>query len=579
MPLDGLALQAVCQELDEKLREARIDRIFQPSQLSISMELRQRGAVRRLYLAAHPQFARVQLTESKRANPAKPPHFCLFLRKFLEGARVLQVTQPGYERLLELEIQGRDDLGDPALYRLIVEMMGKYSNIILCNAEGRILEAIKHVGPTQSRYREILPGAAYLPPPAQGKEPPEQWQPPKPNEALPEGEREIAPWLLSRLEGFSLGAVNALLAGCALPGNLKASYLRLEDWLDIQANLFDLLQQRQEGMLYLHGEGSPAELSAFPWPKLPAGSWHPASEALDLYFMVREDNEQLQGQRHRLNTVLKGAIDKGTRRKFALEEDLSSALDCEHLRVWGELLKMAPEPGKRLEAIELVNYYDEELGTIIIPLDQRLTVAENSQSFFKRYGKHRTGERLIGEQLATLERELSYLLSVQVAADQALTLSDLKEIVLELTEQGYLQPDKPPPNSRGRPAAKDAPLPPLSLDIEGVEVLVGRNNRQNDELTWRLARPDDTWLHTKDIPGSHLLIRSANPSNSVLEKAARLAAWFSQARESGLVPVDITLRRHVRKPRGARPGYVIYSNQRTVYVTPSDEPLQEPLQE
>jgi len=397
---------------------------------------------------------------------------------------------------------------------------------------------------------------------------PEQWQAPLNLSAEHAAQLEIVPFMSQQLEGVSQISVQALVRLCRLPENIKAAYLRLEDWLLLQASLFDLLSSRREGMLFLHGKDLQSEISSFPLPDYAGGVWLDASEAIEAYFTCRESAELLQQQRQRLHAVMHAAREKGKRKRYALGEDLDHAQGSEHLRIWGELLKMAPEPGRRLSAIELVNYYDENLAPLLIPLDQRMTVAENAQSFFKRYSKFRIGERYINDQLQNLDRDLDYIAGVLVAIEQAQSVEDLKEIAIEMVEQGYLPPEVSP-RMRGKAKAKEAPLPPLALKIEGIDVLVGRNNRQNEELTWRIARSDDLWLHTKDIPGSHLLIRSSDPSNSVLEKAARLAAWYSQARESGLVPVDITLRRHVRKPRGARPGFVLYGNQRTVYIKPA----------
>lgn len=564
MPLDGLALHAVCQELNEKLCEARIDRIFQPHQLTLTIDLRQRGIVRKLLISAHPQYARLQLSQQKRSNPQVPPLFCQYLRKTLEGARIEKLVQPGYERLIEMHLLGRDELGNPAKYLMMIELMGKHSNIILTDESGRILEAIKHVGHSQSRVREVLPGLSYRTPPRQEKLPPEQWQAPREENDIPEGDLEILAWMGKRLDGLGPGTVRALLYQCKIPENLRARYLRLDDWMLLQASLFDLLQSRQEGKLYLHGLSSAVEIGAFKLPGQPEGSWQDASEALEAYFGHRENTQLLQQQRQRLYSIAHAAEEKGLRKKAALEDDLSSAQDCEHLRIWGELLKMAPEPSRRIPEIELVNYYDEHLAEVVIPLDHRLTISENAQSFFKRYSKYRIGEKLIADQLSQLQKELDYLATVILAIEQAVTLDDLKEITTEMTEQGYIAPER----TRGKAKPKVNAALPLVLTIEGVEVLIGRNNRQNDELTWKLAHSDDTWLHAKDIPGSHLLIRSATPSNSLLTKAARLAAWYSKARESGLVPVDITLRRHIKKPKGAKPGYVIYGNQRTVYITP-----------
>jgi len=566
--MDGLVLNTLCCELNTKLAQAKIDRISQPDATTLVFDLRQQRVNLRLVISAHPRFARLHLSERKRLNPPVPPTFCQYLRRLLEGTRIESVSQSGYERLVSIHLQGRDELGNPAYYCLNAELMGRNSNIILVNADGRILDAMKHSGYNQIQQREILPGADYSPPKRQDKIFPELWQAPRDISVLPDGDLDLSTWLNQSLEGISLPSILALLDICRLPHSLKAKYLRLEDWLLLQASLYDLLQSRVPGRLYLYTSGKQAEVAAFPLPGSQEGVWMDASIVIDTLYANREEAEALQQQRHRLKSVLRAAEEKGKRKRFALEEDLSNAQGSDHLRIWGELLKMAPEPHRRLSGIELVNYYSEDLSPLLIPLDQRLTVAENAQSYFKRYSKFRIGERYISDQLTSLNNELSYLAGVMVAVEQAQDLTDLKEIAVEMVEQGYLPPEAPS-RHKGKPKTNETPHPPLSFTIEGIEVLVGRNNRQNEELTWRLARSDDLWLHTREIPGSHLLIRASDPANSVLEKAARLAAWFSQARESGLVPVDITLRRHLKKPRGTRPGFVIYSNQRTVYINPA----------
>ena len=571
MSLDGIALNSICYDLNQKLIEARVDRIFQPNPYELTFDLRQKGIVRKMLISIHPQFARIQLNPTKRANPVTPPHFCLFLRKTLEGARIESIEQPDYERILIFNFQSRDELGNPATFRLIVELMGKYSNIILVNEEDRILEALRHVNSIQSRVREVLPALDYVFPPRPIKSQPETWQAPRNDDELTDGNSEIASWLSKSIEGLSPTIVRSLLKQCRIPDNLKASYLRLEDWLLIQASLHDLLNTRQPGKLFLYKDMTSTLLSSVKFTDWVNGSWLEASEALEIYYAEKETTLQLEQQRHRLASISRAAEERGLRKKNALEEDYSNAKESDHLRVWAELLKMAPNPERRLNEIELVNFYDPDLQTIVVPLDQRLNISQNAQAMFKRYSRYRNGEKVIAAQLETLQTELVYLASVNLAIEQALTPDDLREIQVELVEQGYIAPEKTR-STKGKNKSKphiQASLP-LIFEIEGIEILIGRNNRQNDELTWKLARSDDTWLHAKDIPGSHLLIRSSDPSNSVLEKAARLAAWFSKARESGLVAVDITLRRNLKKPRGARPGFVIYTNQRTVYITPLD---------
>ncbi len=564
MALEGLSIRALTEELNAKLADARVDRIYQHSTTEMTLELRALKVSYKLLLSIHPQFARVQFSDTKRKNPQSPPAFCQLIRKKLEGAHIIEIKQPKYERLIRFTFAAMDELGNPIKLYLMCELMGKNSNLILLNQELKILDAIKHVSSDQNRYREILPGRIYLTPPEQTKQPPEAWQPPTTDEEL---SLSVLDWLRRHLDGVGPATLKLLLQAAAIDPDRLSAFLQPQDWQHLQSLSQKAMAERQPGMLYLSGSMLAPNLSAVAFSQNSAdGCWLSASQAIDLFYDHADQELKLNLLRTRVTSVVQAAFSKAQRKLSGLQEDLQAGKDADQYRLWGELLKNAPDPGYKSAEIRVINYYDENLAELAIPLDHKLSLAQNAQKYFKHYSKARKGEKVILEQINLITLEIEYLTSVLSAAKQTGETGVLTEIIEELMEQGFLARERQPGNQKKKP--KQPTVAPLRLLIQGIPVSVGRNNLQNDYLTMELAAANDWWLHSKGIPGSHVVIHQAKPKAAVLEKAAALAAWFSQARSSSYVEVDYTQRRYVKKFKAARPGSVHYTQQKTISVAP-----------
>ena len=563
MSLEGWSIRALQEELQIALAESKVDRVFQHNSTELTLEMHKQNRSMRLLFSIHPQFARVQLITQKRKNPPVPPSFCQLLRRRLEGARFISVEQPGLERLLIFNFSVLDELGNPDQVRFIVELMGKNSNLILCDRDFTILDAMKHVPSWQNRYREILPGRLYVRPPEQVKQALDSWDIPSTDAELA---LSVGTWLKKKIDGVGNPSIGSLLKSVSISEAEMAAFLTRDQWKILQEQSKKAVRERQPGKLFVSGQYR--ETVPFRFGLLP-GEWKPASEALEADFLHLEQQLHLHQERHRLVSIVNAAIQKGRKKLFALEEDLQQGKDADQYRIWGELLKNTAEPNIREAEIQVTNYYDENLAFINIPLDLRLSVAQNAQNYFKRYSKARKGEKIILEQIEMIKSELVYLESVLTAVEQTLEVKDFLEIQEELIQQGLMSPIKIPGKSK-KPtkSSKAVAHEPLRLHIDGVPVSIGRNNLQNDYLTMEVAKSSDWWFHSKEVPGSHVVIHHPDPSDQLYETAAALAAWFSKARESSYVAIDYTQKRHVKKFKGAKPGAVHYTDFFTLYVAP-----------
>lgn len=578
MSFDGLAMAAVVSELKQGWLGARIEKIYQPLAKEITLMLHKDRQKMRLLMSADAQKARVHLSSAARENPIAPPLFCMVLRKHLEGGRITGFHQQGLERVMEIRIEAVDELGMLAEKSLLCEVMGKHSNIILVDpASNVIIDGISRYSYATSRHREVLPGRQYAAPPAPEGINPLEAAAEKICEALWEPDLEIPleKLIVKKLAGFGPQTSREIIIRAGLRPDMSSQALgerELNLLSQTVRKVAELVRTASfEPTLYFVGSHpaafAPINLTHAAEPGRRVSSMN---EALNEFYAALDKESALRQKSDRLRKVVGNEVKK-LEKKAALHQDsLRKAADAEKLKIHGELITaniyMIPaKTGK----IEVVNYYDPEGSLIEIELDPHRSPAENAQSYFKRYSKAKSAGSVAKTYLQAANEELSYLASVLTAIDQAEQIQDLAEIEAELTREGYLKPEKLP--KKGKEPAVAAPEPLSLPSIGGFQILVGRNNRQNDYLTMKLARPEDMWLHAKDIPGSHVIIR--NPESReipapVLQQAAEMAAYYSQARESGKVPVDYALRKHVRKPKGARPGMVIYDHQQTVLVAP-----------
>ncbi len=584
MSLDALALRALSEELDDTLADGRIDKIQQVDNQSILLTIRARGKNQRLFLSAHPQSAHLSLISQSKTTLPQPPLFCMVLRKYLENAKILSVKQVAYERIIQITAQGYDELGELSTKVLIGEFMGKHSNIILVNPQtGIILDAIRRLGVEDNRYRQILPGLNYVSPPPQEKTAIEdlayeeflEW-------FAADGEMRLEKVLLKHLAGFGPQSVRELLYRAEIDGEASSQffgeYEYLKIWQEILAFKDIILNHHWQPTLVKDDHKpfafAPFELKQFADKE--QKSYPNMSLLLEDFIGTKERADIIKQKRTELKHILQRETER-CERKIALQRETID--EAEHAAVYkryGELITANLYQLKQGEKAQVIDYYDENQPTIEIPLKAHLSPSENAQNYFKRYNKAKIGAQKAREQLELSQEELAYLESISASIDNAQSLEDFADIRSELESAGYVKAHF----HKKTKGAKNEPTRQISkIEKDGYEILIGKNNMQNDYLTLKIARITDTWLHAKDMPGSHVIIRPPKPGENIpkhiLDLAANFAAYFSKGRSSSLVPIDYTLRKYVRKPNGAKPGMVIYDNQKTIYITPDEEIIEQ----
>ncbi len=573
MPMDGLTLQFAARELNAKLEKGRIDKVAQPEKDVLVLTIRSQGENHRLLLCASPNNARAHLTARNLSNPMEPPMFCMLMRKHLLGGRVLSLRQIGGDRVLHMEIENTDELGIVTTRTLILEIMGRHSNLIAVDAQGKIIDAIRHVGHDMSRVREVLPGLPYESPPAQDKLDPTAFSKEEALTRLAAFNGRLDKALASVFRGLS--AVAAQEIAYRLTGSDKA-LLEESDMPVLSQRLFDfmkLIPTLAPPVLKTDQDGAATDV--FPFPYLSrdttlqrdCGS---ISQALDAFFSTRDQAERIAQKSASLNRLLKTHIER-CEKKLALQlTELENSNRMEEYRILGDLINAnLYQLRKGQETARVQNFYDPEGGSMDIALDRQLTPAQNAQRYFKRYQKARAAKETAAAQKEKTLKELAFLEGALDDLQKCVEEAELSEIRQELQRAGYVRASHSRKMQRKLPESR--PFRYESRD--GIEMLVGKNSLQNDRIT-SAARGEETWLHAKDMPGSHVIIRREGdiPETTLLE-AAQLAAYYSRGRQSAGVPIDYTLRKYVKKPGGSPAGFVIYTNQRTLYITVSESDI------
>lgn len=589
MSLDGLVVHCLASEL-QSLVGGRINKVQMPSENDIVLQVRAAGSGVKLLLSASPTYPRVHLTGASYVNPLEAPMFCMLLRKHCEGGIIEAVEQPGMERIVRMRIRQRDELGDLSVKVIVVEIMGRHSNIILIDpATNTIVDGIHHVTPAISSYRIVMPGFAYTPPPEQHKLAPnavnrERFAAALADAAANAEAAELTPafWekqLVARFSGISPLIARELVyrAGdaAALADPLEAAD-RL--WLPF-ADVMAAIQSGRAQPVIVETAGGKAYFSITGLTHLAGESrqYENVSRCLEAFYGEKAERDVVKQRVSDLHRLLSNERAKNVKKLEKLRETEADARLADRFRIMGELLTASLHLiTKGDKQVEVINYYDEEQRPLVIELDPLLSPSENAQKYFKRYTKSKNSLLAAQEQTAQAQTEIAYLDTLLQQLTSA-TLGDIEEIREELAAGGYVRDRGNKKGKRKKPNAR--PVLACYTSSEGVPIYVGKNNTQNEYLTNRLAQPGDTWLHTKDMPGSHVVIRSPQFGEATLGEAAQLAAYYSQGKESSLVPVDYTLIRHVRKPNGAKPGFVIYDHQKTLFVTPDAERLKQlPMQ-
>ena len=585
MPIDAVFLESLRCELQEQLLACRVDKVQQPERDTILLSMRGPNGGGKLLLTASPNHPRIQLTSLSFENPAQPPMFCMLLRKHLTGGRLVSISQPPLERLVELTFDCIDEMGTPCQKKLILEIMGRNSNLILTGADGRILDCLRRVDFEMSEQRQVLPGLYYHLPPTQGKRSP--WD---------ASEEELRALLCAQktqkmadsflLETF--GGLSPLLCrelAYAVFGQVDLDLSQLTDAQreDAAGKLFAALDRLHTGKrtpVILVRDERPWDFTCVPirqYENLITQEPQPSFSALlDTFYAKRDSLERMRQKTQALRKTLTNLHNRTARKLANQQKELEATFDREHLRRLGDIVTANLYVISRGQArLTAVDFYDPEMKEIDIPLNPAISPQQNATKFYKDYQKAKTAEKVLTEQIAKGEAELSYLASVLDELSRVESERDMQDIRQELTEGGYLR-ETGQKKKMKLPASK----PMVFRSSDGFEILVGRNNRQNDLLTCKLAQKQDIWLHTQKIHGSHVIIACApeTPPDRTVTEAMQLAVYFSQAREGQNVPVDYTRVKNVKKPAGAKPGMVIYDHYSTAVVTP-DAALAEKLRE
>lgn len=581
--MDGLAVRVLSADWNARYHLARIDKIHQPSERELVLTLRTRQRTTRVVLSAHRTFARAhELHTSRPANPEEPPVFCMRMRKHLEGGRVIEVRQQGYDRVLELCIENLNEIGDTVHFVVILEMMGKHSNLIVCAATptwepGRIIDSIVHVTHDMSRVRPIYPGLDYCLPPNQVKVSYETLTSNEVQELELShlSEKERIRTLMRRIAGLGTPTAQEVLSRCPVQPEDPTFPAH---FVEITRAVFEAaLMHREQPSVGLDDLGRPVAAAPFSLTSFSRyDSIETFDEALDALYQAAQTSAKLSNRASSLLARITDELDRLRGKLIKLAQLFEEAQNHHELRVKGELLTAYGHTLKKgLHEAELANFYDEE-KPLRVALDPALTPMENAQKYFKQSSKKKRGLPILTKETEQTSTDIQYLETTVVHLQDA-DADNLQTIERELVTQGIIKAPRHLKSSR--PKIEPGPgQPNVFQSSDGFVIRVGRNNLQNDRLTLRQGQPNDLWFHVKDQPGSHVVMQTQNqpvPERTLFE-AALLAAYFSKARDSGNVAVDYTLVKHVWKANGARPGHVLYEGHQTLFVTP-DRTLLAPL--
>lgn len=567
MPLDAITISALTAELKTKLVGGRIDKVQQPERDMLLISLRNQGENLRLLIAAGTGNARIQLTGESFENPAEPPMFCMLMRKHLVGARITAVSQPDMERMAVIELDSRDELGIAARRRLVVEMIGRSSNLALVGEDGRIIDCMRRADFAGDAARRMLPGMLYRLPPKQDKA---DFFGASDGDIVAmarAADREVPvdKWLLDSFSGLSPLVCRELAFRCG------GSYDSVAESMEA---LRETVRARELTPIMLTRDGRPLDFSFMRISQYgttaAAETFESFSALLDAFYSRRDRAEQQRRRGHELQRGVKTARDRLVRKLSGQRQELARTDSREDVRIKAELITANIYRMKKGERVlTCQNYYEAGCPELDIELDALKTPQQNAAALYKEYNKLKGAKLHLTAIVEQGERQLDYLNSVIEEIDRAESEKDISDIRRELMATGYVRPQK-----GGKPERAKAQPPLRFVSDDALEIIVGRSNVQNDELTTKLARRTDLWLHTQKAHGSHVILRcdGLEPPERSIEQAASLAAFYSQARDAGKTPVDYTMVKNVRKPSGALPGKVVYTDYRTVIVQ-ADEAL------
>ena len=551
MSFDGMFTHALIKELNTTFAGGRIHKIQQPYEMELVLTIRANRKNHKLLISAHPSFGRIQVTEQAYNNPETPPNFTMVLRKYVEGNIIDSIEQYDNDRIIIFNLTRRDELGDASQQQLIVEIMGRHSNIFLLDKDKKIIDAIKHVPMYQNTFRTILPGATYQLPPIQN-----QVNPFKVGENF-ESDKSLmtAKFLQSQLMG--LGRDSAIELASLIEKDSRKPYQVIQDFCADFENPNPTLVVQDDKQHFL----------VFPYTTISGEESHydDLSALLTAYYAKKSKHDYVRQVGNAIIQVVEKNLTHQHKRLANLNQDMEKSSKADTFQLKGELLTtFLYQIEKGQTEVTLANYYDND-QPITISLDPALTPSQNAQKYYHKYNKLRNAINHIEKQKVVAEAEIQYLESIQTQLNFA-EPNELADIRDELIDQGYLKKQKQDKKKRSN---NGSAKPREYKTVEGNRILVGRNNKQNDQLTMRQANKNHFWFHTKDIPGSHVILETDEPSEAEIIQAAELAAAFSKYNQSNNVPVDYTQVKHVKKPNGSKPGFVNYFEQKTIFVTPT----------
>lgn len=576
MSFDGIVTHCVAHELSCALVGCKIDKIHQPEHDEIIIQIRTQEGTKKLLLSASASHPRIHLTEISRENPMTPPMLCMLMRKHLQGNKIIKIHQTDFDRIIRIDTEGRNDLGDICIKSIVIEIMGRHSNIILIDENNKIMDCAKHVDFTVSAVRQVLPGLFYESPPAQDKFSPNNFSlldilsllDKSPEDTL------LDKFLLNTFTGMSPLMAREIVyrfSGNTTVTRLEVNTASFMTYVD--QFLKDISDNKYSPSLIINqAEGKPIAFSCVELSQYENGAiiekHSSISNVIDLYYEKKAQKENMNQRMGSLLKLVNNNIERCTKKIVLHKENLEKSKNREKYKIYGDLIT-ANIYRLNIGDKELIseNYFSENLESITIPLKEDISPSKNAQRYYKLYSKAKITEKYAFEEIEKAENEKYYLESVLESLEKAETPTELAEIKNELADEGYV----PRINSKLKKYQKKT-SPYRYISSDGFEILVGRNNKQNDELTIKMAYSTDIWLHTKLIPGSHTIIRTRGgcevPDKTILE-AAQLAAYHSKAKNSSKVPVDYTAVKNVKKPNGAKPGMVIYDYYNTIYVEPT----------
>ena len=557
MAFDGFFTHAVVHELDQTLATGRVAKVNQPYPAELIMTIRAHRHNYSLLLSANPTYPRMQITQIAYQNPAIPSNFAMTMRKYLEGAILESIEQVDNDRIIKMNFKTRDELGDQQRLVLVIEIMARHSNVSLVNEKNhKIIDTIKHVGSDQNRVRLLLPGATFVMPPKQDKV-----NPYLPNQIYTDlvrkdlDENELAKQLQARYQGLGRQSAQELARELQASSDLPTTYHTfLKQFENPDPVIYDDNNGKRQFAAFLPSNIKEEQLTHY----------DTLSVMLDAFYAQKAERDRSKELAGQVLKVLHNELKKYRRKVKKLKQQLEDAAKADYYRIRGEIL--TTYLGKLtagMTEITLPNFYDDN-KPLKIKLDPELSPSRNAQKYFTKYDKLKTSVDYVKEQLKLANDEINYLANIESQIDLA-SPADIQEIRLELQQQGYIKQKRQKSKKRRKVRVSK---PEEFHTSNGTTVLVGKNNLQNDRLSFKIANKNDIWLHVKDIPGSHVIIRDSDPDEQTLLEAAQLAAYFSKGRNSDNVPVDYLPAKRLHKPNGAKPGFVTFTGQKTLYVTP-----------